>query len=358
MHKEVISGRQLTALIFTFIIATATFAVPAFVTTNAGRDGWLSIVIASLVGILVVFVVISLAKRYPELTPIEYSEVILGKFLGKFVALIFLLFYIHITAIIAREVSFKINYNLMLGTDIELITLFIFLTTSYAVKRGLEVITRVNILIILITILMVIICTVLLIKEIQLDLLTPFLSRGIKPVLNDAVTPAGWFAEVVAIAFLIPFINKKRDVFFSASLGVLLTGLVLVFFVVLAISILGADLTQNMTFPIIKIVRIINIGNYIQNIEEFFLIPWILMSFVKLCFFYYLTSLIVARFFKLDSVSRIVMPVGLLVFCLACALFKDNIGVDFFLKRSWGYYSLPIQLGFPFLLLLVDSLRR
>jgi len=92
IEKEVISGRQLLLLVFTFIISTATFYLPAYVTLHAGQDGWLSVIVGGTPGVLVVLIVTFLGLRYPEMTPIEYSQIILGKWPGKIIGLIFIFF--------------------------------------------------------------------------------------------------------------------------------------------------------------------------------------------------------------------------------------------------------------------------
>jgi spore germination protein KB len=357
MDKEVISGRQLIPLIFTMIIATATLGMPSFVTQNAGRDGWISVFVSGFVGVIVVLIVVPIGLKYPECTPIEYSEIILGKWMGKLVSLIFLFFYLHITAIIVREVASTINYNLMMDTDIEVITIVLFLISAYGVKMGFEVLTRVNLIILMVTFIAMFISLALLLKEMNLELLSPILAKGIKPVLRDSITPSGWFAEVVTIAFLIPFINKKEEVRSSAIIGIVWVTVTLAFFVALTISVFGDALVSNLNFPILKAVRIINVADYIQNIEEIFLIPWLLSNVVKICIFYYVAVLIIARFFKLENVKTFVFPVGLLIFGASLVLFNDNLDLLEFLRKVWGVYSIPIQLGIPLILLTVDKIR-
>jgi spore germination protein KB len=112
-----------------------------------------------------------------------------------------------------------------------------------------------------------------------------------------------------------------------------------------------------LTFPILKAVRIINIADYIQNIEEVFLIPWLLANVVKICIFYYIAVLIITRFFKLENVKTVVFPVGLFIFVSSLVIFNNNVDSVEFLRKAWGTYSISIQLGIPFILFSVDKIR-
>lgn len=357
MNKEVISGRQLLALIFTFTVATATLFLPSFVTRNAGRDGWIAALVAGLVGVIVVLVVTAVGLKYPKLTLIEYSEIILGKWTGKLVGLIFMVFYLHMTSIMIREVSATVNANILTGSSLEVITIILFAISAYTVKKGLEVITRLNILVLMVIFLAMLICFTLLVKDMDIALLRPVLSKGITPVIKDSVSPAAWLGEVVSIAFLIPFINKPKETRICSIIGVLWAAVTLAFLVALDIMVFGAKLTANLTFPTLEAVRIINISDYIQRAEIFFLVPWTFANIIKICFFYYITVLIISKWFKLENVNTLVLPVGLFLFSMSLALIKNSVDLIEFLSKAWGIYALSIELGIPLLLLMIEAIR-
>lgn len=356
--KEVISGRQLILLVFTFIMATATLFVPGFVVQDADRDGWISVIVGGLIGIVVVLLVTAVGLKFPDKTLTEYSEIILGKWVGKLVGIIFVIFYIHLTSIIVRELTTTIHGTLLPTTPFESVTFITFLASSYAVKKGLEVITRVNVITLLMIYLAIFTILFLLIKDMNIELLTPVLSRGIMPVLKDSIAPAGWFGEVVSIAFLIPFINKPKEARLHSIIGVVWSIATLAFMSALCIMVFGAKLTGLLQYPTLEAVRYINVSDYIQRVEIIFLIPWIISNLIKVCFFYYISVLAVSKLFKIEKTKTLVLPIGLLIFTLSLALFKNNIDLADFLSHAWGFYSLPIELGIPSIIFIVQLFRK
>lgn len=355
--KEVISGRQLILLIFTFLTANATIYVPAFVTKNAGRDGWLPILIGGFAGILIIFAVTAIGQRFPDKTLIEYSETILGKWAGKIVGLIFILFFLYLNSIIVREMTATIHGTLLPKTSAESITIIIFIACAYSAKKGLEPIARANVLTLLMIYIAIFTVLFLLLKDINTKQLVPFLSRGILPVLQDSITAAGWFGDVICIAFLIPFINKPKEVRLHSIIGVVWAAITLAFMTALCITLFGAKLTSILTFPTLEAVRYININDYIQRLEIVFLIPWMISNYIKTCFFYYISVLIISKSFKIEKTKTLVLPIGLVIFTLSLALFKNNEDMSA-ISIVFGFYALPISLGIPVFLLIVELVKN
>lgn len=356
--KEIISGRQLTLLTFTSIIASGTLFVPSIVAQKAGQDGWLSILIGGIAGVILVLIVTVLGLRYPEKSLVEYSEIILGKWIGKIIGLVYILFYLHFNSIVIREVSSTIQGTLLQNSTLEVITIVIFLASAYSVKMGLETITRANVLNLIVTFIAIFIVFSLLIKDMNLEMLTPVLSSGMVPILKGSFVPAGWFCEVVSIAFIMPFINKPKETRLCSIIGILWAAVTLSFMTALVIMIFGSQLTAILSFPTLEAVRYINVEQYIQHVEIIFLIPWIISNYIKICFIYYIAVLIISKWFNIDKTKTLVIPIGIVIFSMSIALFKSSVDLSLFLSHVWGFYSIPIELGIPGLLLAVELIRK
>ncbi len=356
--KENISGRQLTLLLFTFIIATGTLFVPSIVVQNAKQDGWISVLLGGIPGVIVVLIVTELGLRHPGDSLMEYSKTILGKWPGKVIGLVYVVFYIHITSIIVREISSTVQGILLPKSRLEVITIVIFIGVGYSVNRGLETITRANVLNLMVTFLAIFIVFALLIKDMDPELLTPVLAQGIGPVLKDSISPVGWFCEAVSIAFIMPFINKPNETRRCAIIGVIWATVTLTFMAALVIMIFGPELTSIIRFPTYRAVRYINVREYIQRVEITFLIPWIISNYIKMGFFYYISVLITSKWFNIEKTKTLVVPVGLVIFSLSLTLFDNSVDLSLFLGQVWGLYAIPIELGIPIFLLAIDFIRK
>jgi len=94
LEDGIISNRQAVLLIVSTILPTSIMFLPAMISKEAQQDAWISIIILTAFGVVVGLIIASLGMRFPGQTIIQYSEVILGRPLGKIVALIYPLFFI------------------------------------------------------------------------------------------------------------------------------------------------------------------------------------------------------------------------------------------------------------------------
>ncbi|MHB1166953.1 MAG: GerAB/ArcD/ProY family transporter [Carboxydocellales bacterium] len=353
-----ISSKQLMLLVITFIIATAILFLPAFPTKLAGQDAWLSVLLAGAIGLLVALTVTTLGLRFPNQTLMEYSEEIIGTWPGKFIGLLFILFYLHLTSIVIREISLTVIMTLLSRTPLEVAIVTVTLVTAFTVRYGLEVITRVNIICLVVNFAAMLLVILMLVKEMHLEYLTPVLSKGVLPIIQGSITPAGWFGEVCSVAFLLPFVNQPKEARKATIIGLLWVIIGLTTIVMVTIATFGPVLTPLFIFPTLQAVRLINVAEFFQRLESILLLAWLLANFVKISVFYYITVLITAQWFKLSDYKPIVLPIGIILALLALTLFRNVLEVAGFLQKVWGIYALPIEWGVPLMLLVIAVIRK
>ena len=78
-----ISGRQIFWMMFTFEVGQSLLLVILATIRTAKQDAWISILIAGGIGVALTFLATTLGSLYPKQTLIEFSQTILGKWLGK-----------------------------------------------------------------------------------------------------------------------------------------------------------------------------------------------------------------------------------------------------------------------------------
>ncbi len=86
MNKSIISNRQLGLMLSGLMFGTAPLLISSSVAALAGRDSWISIIIAAIVGLLVVWINSFLGELHPGKTLVEVMQIELGRWLGSFLA--------------------------------------------------------------------------------------------------------------------------------------------------------------------------------------------------------------------------------------------------------------------------------
>jgi spore germination protein KB len=357
IEKGKISAAQMGMMMYPTIIATAILLVPAITARHANQDMWLSPLWASFVGFLTVYIAVQLHQLYPQKTLIEYSEDILGKFLGRAVGLIFLLFYLHISGIIVREYGEFIVGNFLLHTPIVFVMGSIVLVCSFAVRGGVEVIGRLAELSVPVVIIMILIIIILLIPDMEVENMFPIMEKGIMPSLMGALVPQGWFSEFLLIAFLLPYVadqNKGKKWGMISVVAVMLT---LSFINIAALFVLGG-ITDRFVYPVASAVRYISIADFLEHLEAMVATLWVAGVFLKIAVFYYALVLGTAQWLNLSDYRPIVFPIGFLMLLFAVWSAPNLMELTRFLGGSSLFYRFSIQTGLPLLLLFIAKWRK
>ncbi|BFT72948.1 GerAB/ArcD/ProY family transporter [Paenibacillus sp. P36] len=143
MHNtEKITANQLGILLFSFIASTIILTIPGLMAMFAKQDAWISVLPSTTTGLLSIWVMTKLAKRYPGLTIIAYSQKILGKWLGTCLGLYYIYFWFMSISIMTIQHTFFIKTLLLPRSPSIIGSLTLLILCGLAVYMGIEVIGR------------------------------------------------------------------------------------------------------------------------------------------------------------------------------------------------------------------------
>lgn len=356
LEKGKISTIQMEFMMVPTIIATGILSVPSIAGRFAKHDMWMTPIIGSIIGFITVFIVWKLHQLFPKLTPIEYSEKILGKAVGKIFSLFLVSFYIDNTAIVVRQYVNFISGNVMFETSSVVFTIGILFVSALAVRGGIEVIAR-----------SAVICTtiymstslflLLSIKDINMGFMLPILENGLLPVIKGGLVHSAWFSEFFLLSFFFPFLHHPKKGLKSgmkASLYVMLIFTYVNFFV---LTILGVS-SVNQFYPVYSIIRGISVMGFFENFEIIITASWVLGNFIKISVFLYVASLGLAQVFRLSTYRIVVFPLSLLLVLLSYWDIPNIVVLIDYLTRIQPFYSILVQTVLPLFLLFIALARR
>ncbi|WP_375540540.1 GerAB/ArcD/ProY family transporter [Peribacillus simplex] len=123
-----------------------------------------------------IFLYNKLASIYPSKTYVEVNEKILGKWVGKISALLFLFYILYLLSALLYEIGSFSTTQILVGTPIEMIM----------VRLGLEVISRTALIFFPWIIFMLFMLFSLLISDIKLEHIQPIFEVGMKPIIKGS----------------------------------------------------------------------------------------------------------------------------------------------------------------------------
>lgn len=356
LEKGKISALQMEFLIVPAIIATGVLSIPSISGRLAGHDMWMTPIAGSIIGFITVFIAWKLHQLFPRMTPIEYSEQILGKALGKLFNFFLVSFYLHTTGIVIRQYSDFITGNVMLQTPSVIFSITIVFVSALAVRGGIEVMARSAV--ICTTLFMVTsLSLLLLLKEIDLSYMRPVLENGLLPVMKGSLVHSSWFSELFLLAFIFPFISDSKKGLRSGMKSALYIVLLLLYVNFFVLTFLGVS-SVNQFYPVYSIVRAISVFGFFENFEVIITASWVLGSFVKVSVFLYAISLGLAQLLKLSDYRPIVFPLALLLIFLSYWDIPNILSVVEFSTRIQPFYFVIVQTVLPLFLLFIAMAQR
>ncbi|WP_286231840.1 GerAB/ArcD/ProY family transporter [Neobacillus mesonae] len=361
MNKVIEKGRishvELALIMYATVVATAILYIPYVTAQHARRDLWLSPIWGSLSGFLIVVIIIKLAKLFPGKTLIEYSELILGRTLGKIIAFLYLFFLLHDTAIAFREYGEFIESAFLHKTPMILVTASIALSCAIAVHGGVETIGRCAMIFLPVVVALYILIYLFLIPDLHVKNIFPIMQDGMMPSIKGSLAPHAWLSQFSLMSFLLPFLTNQQKGMKWGLFSVIASVLTMVF-INLGNLFLFGGIIINLQFPVFEAARFINVGSFFEHVESIVIAVWVLGGFVQLSAFFYMLVLGTSQWLTLPSYKPFVLPIGFLIILFSVwtvPSFQDMIRG---MSTTVPFYFLTVQLLIPILLLCVAIIRR
>lgn len=345
--KGKISASQLAFMIFPAILATSILSVPGITMHYAGHDMWIPPIWGSIVGFMTIGISMGLSRLYPGKTIIQSSLLIAGRLPGKLLGLVYLAFLPHLTGLVIREYGEFIAINALPRTPLFVIMGTMVVVCAINVRNGIEVVGRTSQVFVTLLVVMLGLIFVLLIGELRLTELLPFMENGLLPTIKGAVAPAAWFSEYFVLAFLLPYINRKKHTARTMLVSLLLTTAAMMTTNLVCLLLIG-DLTDSFSFPVMIAARYITIADFLQHIEAVIIAIWIFGIFVKISVFLYIFATSTAEWLGLNDYRPIVAPLAFL--CLVYSFWVvsgSSGGVASLVSASANVYTLMLFLALP-----------
>ncbi|WP_026702745.1 GerAB/ArcD/ProY family transporter [Salibacterium aidingense] len=360
MEKAKITPGQLFILIFLFELGSA-LLIPLGL--SAKKDAWLAILLGMGGGLCLFLIYQALYNYYPDILPTTYMQEITGKVLGKLLAFLYLIYFLYIAARVLRDFGEMLVTFAYDETPLFIINALLLFCIVYTVHKGIEVLARTGELLFVLLYFLAVIGFVLVVVSglIELNNLQPVLEEGIGPVIKTVVTETWYipFGEVVVFTMIFPYLNRPKHVKAAGLTGIALSGLNIVITMVVNISVLSYELVSRSQFPLLNTIQAIEVAEFLERLDVFFMIALITGGFFKIGLYFYAALIGTADLFKVNGLSRLIYPLGLVVLFSSMTIassYSEHIqeGIRFVPL----YMHLPFQVIIPALLLLIAVVKN
>lgn len=352
-----ISGNQISLLFFTFITSTLILSVPGIMVAYAEQNAWLSIIFASITGLINIYVMTALAKRYPGQSIMQYAIAICGKWAGKaigFYITYYLFFFISSTV---NEHAGFLNTVLLFHTPPLVLMLTILLFCGLAVLSGVESIARCNEVIVMIVAALLLPIFIFSLQDADPARLSPVLAEGIVPVIRGSIVPSAWMSQFFFLGWFLPHLNEKpQKVRGKLLIALGCTALLIMAIDLLTIMVFG-PITPRMSFSFLNVIKYTDIGS-LERLEAIAITIWVLGISIKVSMLLYMFCISATQLFGAKNYRKTVVPITVLSAIGSVWIFKSAGEFQAWITFTYPVLALVTQSILPLALLAIDSVKR
>lgn len=358
MEVGKITYKQLLLLVFMFREVVNLTYFPLLSAPPENQDLWISILLSFPIQLLLTAPIYFLWTRFPNKTIIQYSQSIFG-IGGKLIGLLYVCFFIHLTSVLMVQFCYFLVIAIMPETPIAFFLISFMLVCAYAVRNGIEVISRLTEIFVPITIGAVIIIIIFMFKLMDFKGVLPMMENGFMPIFYGGLTTAGRSVEILIFAMLLPYLNNFKKVKSAILFSYLLIDLNVLLIALAIITTFGAVDAKIHLFPFFDAIKLVNIGEFLERIEVIHMAIWLCGIVIQVSLFYYFSALGLGQLCNLKDYKPLVLPLGTIIVSLAILIAPNIVEQFTFLNyKVFIWYSLFFILVIPSILFVVSLIRR
>jgi len=344
---DVIYPACLVALILLSVMEIELYTGGSEIIKTAGRDAWLSVILAAPVSYFFLYITVRLAQRFSRCTILEYAPRLWGRPLT----------YAIITVFIGYELlwlvrtlwhSAEINMIFFLQkTPLLVVILFLIIGAVLLAGGGLVPLVRFFEFMFPFFFLSLFIALVLALSNMRISYLIPVLAHGIRPVLKGSLLYLSMLQGLEVVLFAIPFTQNPQKTLFPAMAGLSLIHILALLQISVVLGNLGYDGVLNLLYPSSDMLSTLQVPGWpVERFEPFLTLPWLLGVFTSMGLAVYLAGYGILQLVHLENPKPVYWTTGLLaipaVYLIPNILWARSLSLPLRFLTLLVVYLLPL----------------
>ena len=320
------------------------------------QDSTLSVLLAIILGFIPLLLYFYIRNYQPTLDIFEKIKLLFGKF-GNVLNVICMIFAYLFTIMILSDLTHFISSQFLYYTSSTIISITFMVLVVYALFKGIKTIAKTSLIVFFFVTIIAIFIILGLIGNINITNFEPILYNGISPIFKSTLIILVYNVMPIFFLLAIPKKNVSNDNIKVNILFYLLSMFSIFSVSFMTIAIFDVNLALLYEYPGFHLLRQVNIGEFVDRIEIFLSIEWIISMCIMLIFCLYFGNLALKRIINFSINKKWHFP--LLIIEATILIVLQIFVVDNFLQSSAREHDIILYsaLGIFIFLYLILSLR-
>lgn len=246
----------------------------------AGRDSWMSSLIAFMIGIIYVWILYHLRSMYPKGSVRKSINLMLGNLMARLTFLTLMIYFIFLTALSISSLVDMVNVVFLPETPLwALIISFLILSMYGATKdvKGIALTAGIVLFVVMFTGHSI---TFINFRDRDLFDILPLLEYGWKPVFIGAILLSNVWIEMLFLLVIPLKNNQEKGLLIIWIIGVFANVIMMLSTMSGTIMTFGLGQAEQFIYPALEIIRIIDI-DFIDRLDVYALILMMFGSYIR-----------------------------------------------------------------------------
>lgn len=352
-----ITTQQAAVIVGNYILGVGILTLPRSAAEKVKTpDIWLTVIIGGLIAMVAGIIVVKLNQQYPGKTFYEYSQLIVGKWLGAVLNAVIIIYFIASSGHMVRAMAEVMNQYLLEGTPRWAVIMAFLWVGMYIIAGGVSAIARFFEIVFPLTVLIILFLGLLSFKIFDINNLRPVLGHGIGPVLDGAKTTGLSFTGFEILLVVQAYMSTPKKAVRAVVIGILIPMLFYVVTVVMVVGSLSISGVVSQTWPTITLFRSFEYpGILFERYESLLLVIWVIQIFTTYAINHYAAALGISKMANKDIRP---MLYALIPVIYLASMSPKNINDLFSMGERIGDTAMVLYGIFPAILLLIVKWRR
>ncbi len=334
--KNLLTPNEVTFILIGIMLDVTAADLPNRAIATAKQDGWISTLIGAIYPLYVSILAIYVSGKFPKDNILILSKRCLGKKIGTFLNLLFLMSFLSYLPALLSLVAMIIRTTILPTlTSLKIVSVLLLLGV-YASNKGIKVIGRLCSITFFI-ILGIMIPTLFLLKEGSYLNISPIFGSGIVNILKGSITSVYAYSLMELIFLIYPFINDQSKIKSSTLKAVGFTAVIYTWISFISIYYMGKDIIPKTIWGFFTVTEGVKIEIF-NNFRYIFVFFWLIIAIKSIAIFNYVYVFILEDIKKIKSRKIIYVLMAFVVTILTIKYYGDLL--------SWKQitdYSSPIS---------------
>lgn len=333
-----ISYLELASLIIIQVVTMFSGINITILKEGSGINSWLTAIILYLIGFIPLLIILYISNYRQDLNLHKKITNLFGNTIGTIINIIISLILIILGITILYNIINFILSQLLYRTPFLITCTLFMLLVIYNANKGINVISKSSLLLLMLNIGLFIINIIALYKQVDLTNFLPLLKENTENIIPTTLKLFSINILPLLIILMIPKnkITNPKKYNKTVIISYIIGSLISISLVIVTFGVLGINLIKAFEYPGYIVLRKIELLGFLERIENVISLQWIVGSFVYLSLIIYtISKSIPLKTIKHHKYLNIL--IGTLLITLTITIFKNNTIFDSYLKNIFPY---------------------